>query len=51
MLEHFLRHNKLQVKQSFELFEIFDFETRNKYRIADEHGQPVAFAAEQTKGI
>lgn len=51
MLPHFLGHNKIQVKQSFELFEVFNFETRNKYRIADERGQPLAFAAEQNKGF
>lgn len=51
MLSHFLGHNKIQVKQSFELFEVFNFETRNKYRISDERGQPLAFAAEQHKGF
>ncbi len=51
MISHFLGHNKIQVKQSFELFEVFNFETRNKYRISDEHGQPLAFAAEQNKGF
>ena len=34
-----------------ELAEIFGFETRNKYLIEDEKGAPIAFAAEQQRGI
>lgn len=43
--------SKLFVKQTFELAEIFGFESRNKYRIFDEGGQDLAFAAEQQKGF
>lgn len=42
---------RLFVKQVFELGEIFGFETRNKYRICDEAGRDVAYAAEQHKGF
>lgn len=42
---------RLHVEQVFEGFEILGFETRNKYRILDEHKRPVAYAAEQSKGI
>lgn len=42
-------HKRLVVGQVFELAEIFGFESRNKYRIRDEAGTPVAYAAEQHK--
>jgi uncharacterized protein YxjI len=45
------RTNELYVKQVFELGELFGFETRNKYAINDAHGQAVAYAAEQQKGV
>lgn len=51
MLNTIKNHQKIFVKQSFELAEIFDFETRNKYRICDEAGRDIAFAAEQQKGF
>ena len=41
----------LQVKQVRELAELFGIETRNKYQVSDENGQPIAFAAEQQKGF
>ena len=44
-------HSKLFVKQTFELAELIGFETRNRYRIRDEKGQDVAYAAEQQKSI
>ncbi len=44
-------HTNLFVKQIRELAEFFGFETRNKYQIMDEHGQPIAYAAEQQKGF
>ncbi len=31
--------------------ELFDFETRNKYRISDETGRDLGFAAEQQKSL
>lgn len=42
---------RLFVKQVFEIAEIFNFETRNKYRICDEGGREIAYAAEQQKGF
>ncbi len=51
MLSSLMSVKALFVKQSFELAEIFSFETRNKYRICDESGNQVAFAAEQQKGL
>lgn len=51
MIENLSSYKKLFVKQSFEMAELFNFETRNKYRILDEQGRDVAFAAEQQKGI
>jgi hypothetical protein len=43
--------SRLLVRQTFEMAELFGFETRNKYRITDESGRDVGFAAEQGKGI
>ena len=51
MLNSLTSFSRLVVKQSFELAELFGFETRNKYRICNEHGEDVAFAAEQQKGF
>lgn len=42
---------KIFVKQSFEVAELFGFETRNKYRILDESKNEIGFVAEQQKGI
>jgi uncharacterized protein YxjI len=42
---------RLFVKQLFEIGELFGFECRNKYRVCDETGRDVAFAAEQQKGF
>lgn len=39
------------VRQIHEIAEWFGFETRNKYSIEDEHGNPIAYAAEQQKGL
>jgi uncharacterized protein YxjI len=43
--------SSLQVKQIREMAELLGFETRNKYQISDENGQPIGFAAEQQKGF
>lgn len=51
MLENLPTTQRLFVKQVFELAEIFNFETRNKYRILDEGGRDVGYAAEQQKGF
>lgn len=44
-------HQKLFVKQVFEPAEIIGFESRNKYRICNEFGQEIAYAAEQQRGF
>lgn len=44
-------HQKLFVKQVFEIAEIIGFETRNKYRVCDEGGRDLMYAAEQQKGF
>ncbi len=51
MKEQLSLAKKLYVKQVFELGEVFGFETRNKYRVQDEHGRPIGFIAEQQKGL
>lgn len=51
MIQSLSSHQKLFVKQVFELAEIFNFESRNKYRICDEGGRDIGYAAEQQKGI
>lgn len=49
---HLKSAQRLHVQQVWEGFEIvLGWETRNKYRILDENLRPVAFAAEQSKGI
>jgi len=42
---------RIFVKQVRELAELVGFETRNKYQILDHNKQPIAYAAEQQKGI
>jgi uncharacterized protein YxjI len=51
MIDNLKSVSRLFVKQSFEIAEIFSFETRNKYRILSETGHDIAFAAEQQKGF
>lgn len=46
-----LQHNNLLVRQVREMAEFFGFETRNKYEVLDINKAPVAYAAEQQKGI
>ncbi len=41
---------ELWIKQRKELAELIGFESRNKYEIANAAGQPLAYAAEQSKG-
>ncbi len=45
------RHQQLFVTQKMEIAEWIGFETRNKFQISDAQGNPVAFAAEQSKGF
>lgn len=45
------QQSKLMIQQKHEVFELFGFETRNKYSIQTESGVEVAFAAEQQKGF
>lgn len=49
--EHLSETHLLHVQQVFEGFELLGFETRNKYKILDEHKNPLAYAAEQSSGI
>jgi uncharacterized protein YxjI len=44
-------HQRLLVSQKFEMGEMFGFETRNRYSILTENKEPIAYAAEQKKGI
>ncbi len=44
-------NQRLLVHQMHEIAEWFGFETRNKYEVLDENKLPVAYAAEQQKGI
>ena len=41
----------LHVQQTFEAWEIFGFETRNKYRILDHNMNSIGFAAEESTGF
>lgn len=45
------QENEVQVLQRREMAELFGFETRNKYQLADAQGNALGFAAEQGKGI
>ena len=45
------KHSKVLVHQVFEAFELFGYETRNKYEILDENKQKIGYAAEQGKGV
>ena len=45
------KHQNLLVKQRHEIAEFFGFESRNKYQVSDAQGQPILFAAEQSKGF
>lgn len=51
MIEPINTVSRLFVKQVFEFGELLGFESRNKYRICDEQGRDVAFAAEQQKSF
>jgi uncharacterized protein YxjI len=52
MNNHLQNAKYLHVQQVLEGFEIIlGWETRNKYRILDENKEPIAYAAEQSKGI
>jgi uncharacterized protein YxjI len=43
-------HSQVFVTQRFEMGELFGFETRNRYRIADAGGNPIGYAAEERTG-
>lgn len=51
LLEELKSQSALVIKQRKELFELFGFETRNKYEIFAESGQVIGFCAEQQKGL
>ncbi len=44
-------YDRLIIKQIHEVAEFFGFESRNKYQIMGESGEPVAYAMEERKGI
>lgn len=48
--EYLQTNNTFKVFQRKEIAELFGFETRNKYAIELENGEPIGFAAEQGKG-
>lgn len=43
--------NRLYIHQKFEIAEWIGFETRNKYEILDHNQIPIAYAAEQGRGL
>jgi uncharacterized protein YxjI len=49
--ECLMAQSGIRVLQKFELAEVFGFEGRNKYSLADMNGETIGFAAEQGKGI
>jgi uncharacterized protein YxjI len=51
MLPTLAGQSRMYVQQVFEMAELFGFETRNKYRIRDENGRDLLYAAEQQKGL
>lgn len=51
MIKTLPSYKALFVKQTFELGEVFGFETRNKYCICNESKQDIGFVAEQQKGL
>lgn len=42
---------RLIIQQRFEIAEFIGIESRNKFEIGDQDGRPIAYAAEQGKGI
>ena len=51
-MKHISQAKNIHVQQVWEGLEmVFGFETRNKYQILDDELRPLAFAAEQSKGI
>lgn len=50
-LEILQNKSSVLIHQRKELFELVGFETRNKYEVLDESGQPIFFIAEGQKGI
>jgi len=46
-----LEGNEFLLKQSFEIAEMFDIETRNKYNVYGSDGQQIMHVAEQQKGL
>ncbi len=44
-------HREVFVTQKFEWAQLFSFETRNRYQVADSAGRPIAYAAEERKGV
>ncbi|WP_259218169.1 phospholipid scramblase family protein [Bradyrhizobium centrosematis] len=51
MLPMLADQHRMYVQQVFEMAELFGLETRNKYRIREENGRDLLYAAEQQKGV
>lgn len=52
MIQKYLQENtRFQLQQIKELVEIFGLETRNKYSLKLDNGEPFGYAAEQGKGL
>lgn len=51
LAQELISADQFRFKQIFEMAEFFGFETRNKYALTHMDGRPIAYAAEQQKGI
>ncbi|AFY73187.1 Scramblase [Synechococcus sp. PCC 7502] len=50
-LQSLVSCNAISIKQKFEVFELFGFETRNRYRIYNEYSQEIGYCAEAKLGF
>lgn len=44
-------HKEVFITQKFEVMELFNVETRNRYQVSDAGGRPIAYAAEENTGF
>jgi len=51
LADELMKHKSIKMQQIREMAEWIGFETRNKYQLTDENESPIAYAAEQQKGI
>jgi hypothetical protein len=49
--ENLKEARRLKVRQLFEGYELFGFETRNKYQVINDSGELLAYAAEEKTGV